>query len=46
MRNNLAKALKTDADNVSVKAMSFNKVGAIGKGEAIRAQSCVLLASK
>lgn len=46
MRNNLAKALKTDVKNVSVKAMSFNKVGAIGKGEAIRAQSCVLLANK
>ena len=46
MRNNLSKALKTSIDNVSIKAMSFNKVGAIGKGEAIRSQSIVMLIKK
>ena len=46
MRESLAKALETSIDNVSIKAMSFNKVGAIGKGEAIRAQSVVLLINK
>lgn len=43
MRKNIASLLKTDLNNVSVKAMSFNKVGAIGKGEAIRSQAVVLL---
>ena len=46
MRDSLAKVLKTDVDNVSIKAMSFNKVGAIGKGEAIRSQAVILLISK
>ena len=46
MRENLAKALKTDIKNVSVKAMSFNKVGTIGKGEAIRSQAIVMLENK
>ena len=46
MRNNLSKALKTSIDNVSIKAMSFNKVGAIGKGEAIRSQAIVMLIKK
>ena len=43
MRERIASILKTEIDNVSVKAMSFNKVGAIGRGEAIRAQSLVML---
>lgn len=46
MRNNLSKVLKTSIDNVSIKAMSFNKVGAIGKGEAIRSQAIVMLIKK
>ena len=46
MRSNIAKALETSIDNVSVKAMSFNKVGAIGKGEAIRSQCIVMLSRK
>ena len=46
MRNNLSKVLKTSIDNVSIKAMSFNKVGAIGKGEAIRSQTIVMLIKK
>ena len=43
MRESISKALKTDIKNVSVKAMSFNKVGAIGKGEAIRSQCIAML---
>ncbi len=46
MRNNLSKVLKTSIDNISIKAMSFNKVGAIGKGEAIRSQAIVMLIKK
>ena len=46
MRENISKALKTDLKNVSIKAMSFNKVGAIGKGEAIRSQCIVMLIKK
>lgn len=43
MRQNIASILNTSIDNVSIKAMSFNKIGPIGKGEAIRAQSYVML---
>ena len=46
MRKVVSNALKTDIKNVSIKAMSFNKVGAIGRGEAIRAQSIVMLLKK
>lgn len=46
MRNNLSKVLKTSIDNISIKAMSFNKVGTIGKGEAIRSQAIVMLIKK
>jgi 2-C-methyl-D-erythritol 2,4-cyclodiphosphate synthase len=46
MRKVISNALKTDIKNVSIKAMSFNKVGAIGRGEAIRAQSIVMLLKK
>ena len=46
MRKNIASLLKTDLNNVSVKAMSFNRVGAIGKGEAIRSQAITLLIKK
>ena len=46
MRENIATALDTSLDNVSITAMSFNKVGAIGKGEAIRSQCIVMLMKK
>lgn len=43
IRTILAKHLKTNVENVSVKACSYNGVGPIGKGEAIKASSYVLL---
>ena len=43
LRESLAKHLKTDVKNVSVKACSYNGVGPIGNGEAIKASSYVLL---
>ena len=43
MRKTLAAHLKTDVENVSVKACSYNGVGPIGNGEAIKASSYVLL---
>ena len=43
MRKSLAEHLKTSVSNVSVKACSYNGVGPIGNGEAIKASSYVLL---
>ncbi len=43
MRQSLASHLKTDLENVSVKACSYNGVGPIGNGEAIKASSYVAL---
>ena len=43
MRESLAKHLKVDVLNVSIKACSYNGVGPIGNGEAIKASSYVLL---
>ena len=43
MRNSLAKHLETGISNVSIKAASYNGVGPIGNGEAIKASSYVLL---
>ena len=43
MRECLASHLKTDICNVSIKACSYNEVGPIGKGEAIKASSYILL---
>ena len=43
MRCVLSSHLKTNIENVSVKACSYNGVGPIGKGEAIKASSFVLL---
>ena len=43
MRKCLAKHLLTGLSNVSVKAASYNGVGPIGNGEAIKASSYVLL---
>ena len=43
MRETLANHLKTEVKNVSIKACSYNGVGPIGNGEAIKASSYVLL---
>ena len=43
MREMLAKHLLTSISNVSIKACSYNEIGPIGKGEAIKASSYVLL---
>ena len=43
MRKSLASHLKTDLENVSVKACSYNGVGPIGNGEAIKASAYVAL---
>lgn len=43
MRENIASLLEVDIANVSIKAMSFNKCGAVGEGKAIKASSIVLL---
>ena len=43
MRQTLAEHLETSISNVSVKAASYNGVGPIGNGEAIKASSYVLL---
>jgi len=43
MRETLAEHLNTSVSSVSVKAASYNGVGPIGNGEAIKASSYVLL---
>ena len=43
MRSNIASHLHTNIENVSVKAMTFNGVGPIGEGKAIKASSYVML---
>lgn len=43
MRKNIAVLLNVDLANVSIKACSYNEIGPIGKGEAIKAISVVLL---
>ena len=43
MRKCLAKHLETGLSNVSIKAASYNGVGPIGEGKAIKASSYVLL---
>ena len=43
MRKNLSEHLKTSIENVSIKACSYNGVGPIGKGEAIKASAYLLL---
>ena len=43
MREVLALHLKTTISNVSIKACSYNGIGPIGNGEAIKASSYVLL---
>lgn len=46
MREKIAEILDTRPINVSVKAMSFNKIGPIGEGKACKAQACVMLKHK
>lgn len=46
MREKIAELLETRSINVSVKAMSFNKIGPIGEGKACKAQSIVMLKHK
>lgn len=43
MRKNIAALLKTDLDNVSLKAGTNEKMGEVGKGEAVEAYSVALL---
>ncbi|MDY6363121.1 MAG: 2-C-methyl-D-erythritol 2,4-cyclodiphosphate synthase [Bacilli bacterium] len=43
MRKLISQKLHTRLNNVSIKAMSFNSVGPIGEGKAIKAQVIVLL---
>lgn len=43
MRENIAKLLNTDLDNVSVKAGTNEGLDAIGRGEAIKAEVVVML---
>ncbi len=43
MRKNLAHYLETDIDNVSVKAGTNEKLDALGRGEAVKAEAIVLL---
>ena len=43
MTKTIAEHLHTDAKNVSIKACSFNGVGPIGEGKAIKSTSIVLL---
>lgn len=43
MREVIAKHLDTDIENVSIKACSYNGVGPIGEGKAIKASSYVML---
>lgn len=46
MRSNIAKLLNTDINNVSVKAGTNEKLGPLGKGEAVKAESIVMLIEK
>ena len=46
MRNNIARVLHTDVDNISVKATRGEKIGFIGREEGVLAQGVVLLIKK
>jgi 2-C-methyl-D-erythritol 2,4-cyclodiphosphate synthase len=46
IRENLARALEIGIDQISVKAKTAEKLGAVGEGKAIEAVSIVLLSSK
>lgn len=43
MRRNLARALEIEIDRVSVKAKTGEKVDAVGRSEAVRAEAVILL---
>ena len=43
MRENIAKLLEIDISRVSVKAGTNEKIGELGKGDAVEATSIVLL---
>lgn len=45
IRSNIARLLETDIDNVSVKATTWEKMGFVGRGEAIACE-CVSLVDK
>ena len=46
IRESIAKLLKTDITNVNVKATTNEKLGEIGKGEAIQAHAVIMLRKK
>ena len=46
MREKIAEILDTKVINISLKAMTYNGVGPIGEGKAIKAQAIVLLKHK
>ena len=46
MKNNVAKLLQINIDQVSIKAGTNEKCGEVGKGEAIEATSMILLRKK
>ena len=46
MRNNVAKLLQVNIDQVSIKAGTNEKCGEVGRGEAIEATSMILLRKK
>lgn len=46
MRRNIANLLNTDIKNVSVKAGTHEKIGPLGRGEAVKAESIVMLIEK
>lgn len=46
MRINIANLLNTDVSNVSVKAGTNEKIGALGRGSAVKAESIIMLIEK
>ena len=46
MRENLARSLEIEIDCVNVKAKTGERVGIIGKGEAVKAEAVILLEKK
>ena len=46
IRESIAKLLHTDINNINVKATTNEKLGEIGKGEAIQAHAVIMLRKK